>query len=216
MRYRSLESILPLLKITSGRPDIDQFLPELAQMVGMVETNLGLSENALHGKNAINLPVERGQAMLPVGFFKENQILDLCLDPRLFDMTCCQCRCSPCHCGYTFIHEQGGYFSFHDNVVDCPYKTGTISFSYWSLEMDREGLPMVMEDHVEAYMAYVNTMFKLGEMNSGQIGGNVYQINKQNWESQSLYTRSRDNVPKFLNVKLAADVTSSPFKFVLR
>ena len=216
MRYRSIESVLPILKITSGRNDMDQFMPELAQFVSVVERNLGLSENALHHQTAMNVEVCRGQAPLPADFYMENQILDMCLDPRLMDMSCCQCRCRPCHCGYDFIQNQGGVFQFHDNVLDCPYKTGHVSFSYWGLEVDRAGLPMIKEDHVEAYCAYVVQLFKQGEMNAGLISPTVFRENERVWNNQSLYTRSRDNVPKFVNVRLAADVTSSPLKFILR
>lgn len=216
MRYRSLDSLLPILKIQSGNPNIDQFLPELAQLVPVVERNLGLSNKALHKMDAINVEISRGQGLLPVGFFEEDQILDMCLDRRLLDLSCCNCRCKPCHCGYSFIHENGGVFHFHDQVIDAPYSTGTVSFSYWSLELDREGLPMVYEGHVEAFNAYICQLFKQGEMNSGTVSPAIFRENERVWDKQSLITRSRDNVPKFYQVRLAADVTGSPLKFLLR
>lgn len=214
MRYRSLKSLLPLLTLSTGNANIDQLMPELAQMVNIVERNLGLSEDALHQKTALRLKVCRSFAELPADFFREQEILDYCLDPLYEnDITACTCNCDPCHCGYTLYTQQCGTFHFHDVSLECPFKTGTVSFTYWAIECDAMGLPMVLDDHVDAFIAFVNKYIKKGQMNAGEINPNIYLINKEDWKEEALFTRSR-RVPKKRNIKNGFAITTFPRKFL--
>jgi len=205
-----------MLKLQSGYPNVDQLKPELAQMVPMVERNLGLTNKALHPHKALGIEVSGSVAQLPSGFFEEDQILDFCIPPNLCNMTSCSCNNDPCRCGYTLWQTQCGDFTFGDTILRCPFKTGSVSFSYWSLELDEEGLPMILDSHVEAFVAYAIQLMKKGEMNAGLISPALYQINKQDWHDQSLWTRSRDNVPSKKSVRIADYITNNAYKFYLK
>lgn len=214
MRYRSITSILPLLKLQTGKPDLDQLKPELVQMATMVERELGLTEKALHKKVANNLPVVKSVVELPVGFFEERDVLDMCVPPQLRDLTCCSCNCVPCHCGYWFWQYQSGDFTWEDTVLRCPFPEGSVSFTYWGLHLDADGMPMVLEGHVPAFMDYVTAIIKRGEMNAGLISPQLFTINQKMWENQSLFTRSRDNVIHSKQINIMDYRIRNKFRFI--
>lgn len=217
MRYRSIASILPMLKLQSGIPHIDQFKPELAQMVPMVERNLGLSEAALIKKQSGDLEVSRSVVDLPVDLFEPIEISDFCIPPIILNgIKYCTCNQQSCCCGFRFLMDGSGDFSFGDTLLRCPFTSGTINFWYWALQMDEEGLPMILEGHVEAFNAFAIQLLKQGEMNAGKISPQLFKINKDLWNEQSLITRSRDNVPSKKSILIADYITTHPYKYKLR
>lgn len=215
MRYRSITSILPMLKMQSGNPDLDRWRPELAQMVPMLERNLGLSDEALHKREAINVEVKQSVAQLPVDFFEpRGDIIDFALSHTVRDMTCCTCNCIPCTCGFWFWYNGCGDFSFGDTILRCPFRDGSVSFEYWGLEMDEEGLPMILDSHVPAFNAFAISILKQGEMNAGQIPIQLWQVNQRQWENESLVTRSRDNVMTRKQIHIAQYKMRNKFRFL--
>lgn len=212
MRYRTIQSILPMLTLTTGKKDMAQMEPELAQMVAMVERNLGLRADTLPRKDA-TIDIVQTMGDLPADFFQEEELTDACMTNPVPDR--CSCHCSPCCCGHQAAIEGCGDFTFYDTTLQAPFRAGTASFRYWALVIDPKGLPMVPEDHIEAFVAFVSALLKKGEMNAGMVHPNVYKVNKEDWGEQSRFTRGR-RVPTRKQIHTMDYITTHPFKFRLR
>lgn len=180
----------------------------------MLERELGLNKKALHPRTARNLDVANSVAKLPADFFEERDIEDVALASFINSMDYCSCSCVPCRCGFEFMNTGCGDFTFGDTILRTPFSSGSVSFSYWGMEMDEEGFPMILEGHVQAFVDYAIAILKRGEMNAGQIPIQLWQVNNQQWESQSRVTRSRDNKLSNKSSRIIQYQMRNKFRFI--
>lgn len=214
--FVTISSLLPQLKLRLADPNIDGMLPDLAEMVTLVEQQVGISYGNTPIKR-IKLDVVGHKAKLPADFYSiadinENIVSRVTLQQNVPD----------------FLTIDAFYNTYWTNNYDkalwedyvqegcylrCPQIGGLIWLRYFALPVDSDGIPMIKKGHEEVFMSYVTAI-------RAQTRYMVKEIQKyeqtQAWaefEKQCGYARAKDGNPSRKRLAAAAQINNNPYKY---
>jgi hypothetical protein len=84
-------------------------------------------------------------------------------------------------------------------------ENGKVGISYMGIMIDKEGWPMIAEDHADAVSAYLIYMWTKRRFIMGKIGVGNYQLLKQEWEWKCGQARGEDELPNQAEMRYLAN-----------
>lgn len=221
----SIKSMVAILSDLSGRTDLDDRIDLLSEYALEAERKIG-TRKWLNEHRQQRLYVQDYRAKLPDNFYDADNI-DTCV---LNNCTCGTnpCSCSACSCGttcdnvWTNLCSCGNWAYYYKTKVEdyriegcwliTPFKTGSVYMDYFTIPVDGNGYPEVMQSHRDAIVAYCLWQLKTSEYLTKQIPESMWYTLKNRWEELCAQARGIDNLPSRWKLSRTAAVNNDPWK----
>jgi len=222
--FVSIKSQLGLLSKRLADPDIEAMLPDMADMVRLVEEDIGLSVGNCPIRTC-RLEVRGNRAKLPPGFYEIADVQHRFFRSKPTDLPCdrlavdnCTCGSNQCSCGY----YPSGYdkalwedYSVEGCWLKSPVKSENLQLVYYSLPVDSEGIPMIKQGHEMAFQAFVLAIRADTRYHTKEVQKYESREAWQEYEKRCGYARAKDRVGSRGRQAAAGNLNNDPYK-VLR
>lgn len=226
--YIQIDALVELLheqigKDYSGRKAI------LAQWIVDAENFIGTGRNTEPVKNW-PIDVQKYLAKLPPDCYKVSDV-SYCVQNSICGCGQTPCVCANCSCGNGWnlngwglnginYCSCGAFYEKH-NMQDwrrqgcfllLPFQTGGVTINYTKIPVDSAGLPMILEEHLNAIVQYAIYRFTDSQVILGRMSPAVGDRAFARWGDLCAQARGADLLPTSQRSTFAAEINNNPRK----